>query len=79
MPHYVMNSCNTSRKVCIFSLGLSKDRDAVDETYVMKLIAAVGDLTAVFLELANLQTIADTLTPSSRREHQQQSVDKDIE
>ena len=79
MPHYVVNSCNTSRKVCIFSLGLSKDRDAVDETHVIKLIAAVGVLTAVFLVLANLQTKADTLTLPCRREHPQQSVDKDIE
>jgi len=42
-------------------LGLSKDRDVVDEIYVIKLVAVVGVLTAVFLVLANLQTMADTL------------------
>ena len=58
--------------------GLSKNRDVVDETYVFKLIAVVGVLTAVFLVLANLQTMTDPLILPSRREHLQQSVDKDI-
>ena len=33
--------------------GLSKNRDVVDETYVIKLIAVVGILTAVILVLAS--------------------------
>jgi len=36
-------------------------------------------LTAVFLVLANLQTMTDPLILPSRREHPQQSVDKDNE
>ena len=61
--------------------GLSKDRDVVDETYAIKLIAVVGILTTVrgFLVLANLQTMADTLILPSRREHPQQSIDTNIE
>ena len=43
------------------------------------MIAVVGVLTAVILVLANLQTMADLLILPSRREHPQQSVDKDIE
>jgi len=39
----------------------------------------VGVLTAVFLVLTNLQTMADTLIMPSRHGHPQQSVDKDIE
>jgi len=39
----------------------------------------VGVLTAVILVLANLQTMTDPLILPSRREHPQQSVDKDIE
>jgi len=58
---------------------LSKNRDVVDETYVIKLIGMVGVLTAVILVLANLQTMTDPLILPSRREHSQQSVDKDIE
>jgi len=42
-------------------------------------MAVVGVLTAVILVLANLQTMADTLVLPSRREHPQQSIDKDIE
>jgi len=45
----------------------------------MKLIAVVGIVTAFFLVLANLQTIAATLILRSCREHPQQGVDKDIE
>jgi len=61
--------------------GLSKDRDVFDKTYAIKvtLVAVVGVLTAVCLILANLQTMADTLILPSRREHPQQSVDKDFE
>ena len=59
--------------------GLSKDLDIVDEFYVLNLIAVVGVLTAVFLVLANLRTMADTLILPSRRGHPQQSVNKDIE
>jgi len=59
--------------------GLSKNRDVVDETYVIKVIAVVGVLTAVILVLANLQTMTDPLILPSRREHPQQSVGKDIE
>ena len=59
--------------------GLSKNRDVVDETYVVKLIAVIGVLTAVILVLADLQTMTDPLILPSRREHPQQSVDKDIE
>jgi len=59
--------------------GVSKDRDVVDETYVIKMIAVVGIFTAVFLVLAHLQTMTDTLILPSRREDPQQSVDKDIE
>jgi len=58
---------------------LSKDRDVVDGAYVIKLMAVVGVLTTVILVLANLQTMADTLVLPSRREHPQQSIDKDIE
>jgi len=39
----------------------------------------IGVLTAVILVLANLQTVTDPLILPSRREHPQQSVDKDIE
>jgi len=39
----------------------------------------ISVLIAVFLVLADLQTMADTLILPSRREHPQQSVDKDIE
>ena len=59
--------------------GLSKNRDIVDETYVIRLIAVVGVLTAVILVFANLQTMTDPLILPSRREHPQQSVDKDVE
>jgi hypothetical protein len=59
--------------------GLSKNRDVVDETYIIKLIVVVGVLTAVILVLANLQTMTDPLILPSRREHPQQSVDKDVE
>jgi len=59
--------------------GLSNNRDFVDETYGIKLMAVVGVLTVVFLVLANLQTMADTLILPSRREHPQQSVDENIE
>ena len=55
--------------------GLSKNRDIVDETYVIKLIAVVGILTAVILVLANLQTMTDPLILPNP----QQSVDKDVE
>jgi len=55
--------------------GLSKNRDIVDETYVIKLIAVVGVLTAVILVLANLQTMTDPLILPNP----QQSVDKDVE
>ena len=58
--------------------GLSKNRDIVDETYVIKLIAVVGVLTAFILVLANRQTMTDPLILPSRREHPQQSVDKDV-
>jgi len=58
---------------------LSKNRDVIDKTYVIKLIAVVGILTAVMLVFANLQTMTDLLILSSRRENPQQSVDKDIE
>ena len=58
--------------------GLSKDLDVIDEIYVLKLIAVVGVLIAVFLVFANLQTMADTLILPSRREHPQQSVDKKL-
>jgi len=51
----------------------------VDETYGIKLMVVVGVLTVVFLVLANLQTMADTLILPSRREHPQQSVDENIE
>ena len=54
-------------------------RNIVDETYVIKLIAVVGVLTAVILVLTNLQTMTDPLIVPSRREHPQQSVDKDVE
>jgi len=54
-------------------------RDVVDKSYGIKLIAVVGVLSAVFLVLANLQTMADTLILPSRREHPQHSVDEDIE
>jgi len=46
---------------------------------VIKLIAMVGVLTAVILVLANLQTMTDPLILPSRREHPQQSIDKDVE
>jgi len=59
--------------------GLSKKRDIVDETYVIKVIAVVGVLTARILVLADLQTMTDPLILPSRREHPQQSVDKDVE
>ena len=59
--------------------GLSKNRDIVDETYVIKLIAVVGVLTAVIQVLANLQTMTDTLILPNCREHPQQSVDTNIE
>jgi len=59
--------------------GLSKKRDIVDETYVIKVIAVVGVLTALILVLADLQTMTDPLILPSRREHPQQSVDKDVE
>ena len=59
--------------------GLSKNRDVVDETYVVKLIAVVGVLPAVILVLADLQTMTDPLILPSRRAHPQQSVDKDVE
>jgi len=59
--------------------GLSKNRDVVDETYVIKLIAVVGVLTAVIQVLANLQTMTDPLVLPSRREPPQQSVDEDVE
>jgi len=59
--------------------GLSKNRDIVDKTYVIKVIAVVGILTSVILVLANLQTMTDPLILPSRREHPQQSVDKDDE
>jgi len=39
----------------------------------------VGVLTAVFLVLANLQTKTDPLILPSRRDHPQESIDKDIE
>jgi len=55
-----------------------QNRDIVDETYVIKLIAVVGVLTAVMLVLANLQTMTDPLILPSRREHPQQSIDKDV-
>ena len=42
-------------------------------------MVVVGVLTVVFLVLANLQTMADTLILPSRREHPQQSVDENIE
>ena len=58
---------------------LSKNRDVVDETYVIKLLAVVGVLTAVILVLANLQIMTDLLILPSRRAHPQQSVDKDVE
>jgi len=51
--------------------GLSKDREFVDETYVIKLLAVIGVLTAIFLVLANLQIMTDTLILPSRREHPQ--------
>ena len=79
MPHHVVNSCTTSRKSLHSFWGLSKNRDIIDETYVIKLIAVVGVLTAVILVLANLQTMTDPLILPSRREHSQQSVHKDIE
>jgi len=39
----------------------------------------VGVLIAVILVLANLQTMTDPLVLPSRREHPQQSVDKNVE
>jgi len=39
----------------------------------------VGVLTAVIVVLADLQTMTDPMILPSRREHPQQSVDKDIE
>ena len=39
----------------------------------------VGVLTAVILVPANLQAMTDPLILPSRREHPQQSVDKDVE
>jgi len=51
--------------------GLSKNRDVVDETYVIKLVAVVGVLPAAILVLANLQTMTDPLILSNRREHPQ--------
>jgi len=36
------------------------------KTYVIKLVAVMGVLTAVFLVLANLQTMTDTLILTSR-------------
>ena len=59
--------------------GLSKNQDVLDETYVIKLIAVVGVVTALILVLTNLQTMTDPLILPSRREHPQQSVDKDVE
>ena len=59
--------------------GLSKNRDVVDETYFIKLIAVVGVLIAVILVLANLQTMTDPLILPSRRENPQQSIDKDVD
>ena len=41
--------------------------------------SVVGVLTAVFLVLANLHSMADTLILPSHREHPRQSVDKEIE
>ena len=48
------------------------------KTYVIKLIAVVGVLTAVILVLANLQTMTDHLILPSRCKHPQQSVNKDV-
>jgi len=63
-----------------FCWGISKNGDVVDETYVLKLKAVVGALTAVFLVLANLQTRTDPpMILPSRSEHPQQSVDNHIE
>jgi len=57
--------------------GLSKDKDVVNEINVIRMIAMVGVLTAFFLVLANLQTMADTLILHSCREHPQHGVDED--
>jgi len=59
--------------------GLSKNRDIVDETYVITILTVVGVLTAVILVLANLQTMTDPLILPSPCEHPRQSVDKDID
>ena len=56
-----------------------KNRDIVDETYVIKILTVVGVLTAVILVLANLQTMTDPLILPSPREYLQQNIDKDIE
>jgi len=79
MPHHAVKSCTTSRKVCIpFEVSANIDMSS-KKTYVIKLIDVAGVLTAVILVLADLQTMTDPLILPSRREHSQQSVDKDIE
>jgi len=56
-------------------IGSPGTLDVVDEIYLIKLKAVVGVLTAVFLVLANLQTMTDILILPSRYEHLQQSID----
>ena len=78
MPLHVVNFCTTSAKFA-FLLGSQQRSRCRHETYVIKRIAVVSVLTAVFLVFANLQTMAHTLILPSRREHPQQSFYIDIE
>jgi len=66
------------KKICGGRLT-SSFRDVVDATYVIKLIPVVSVFTAVFLVLADLQTMTDTLNLPSCHEHLQHGVCGDIE